>query len=222
VRYVDPTGYTPVCGFSYSDPECNTLTPQTTTKPTITTTTTLTKTQTTTRTFTPTTTSTSTPTVTPTTTSTIAAAQPTATVTATASPSGCNITIQSCPSPPPPYLDINIYVDWSNVDYIDAGIDVIGLAVDILTLIPATAPLGVAAQPYTIALEGVGLGKTLVELAQGDPTSFLYQANSSTLERAVIVAARTERMAPVVGSVGSVLSLWLNLEPQITIEWVTP
>ena len=35
VRYIDPTGYTPVCGFSYSDPECNTLTPPTTTTPCI-------------------------------------------------------------------------------------------------------------------------------------------------------------------------------------------
>jgi len=34
LRYIDPTGHTSVCGFSYSDPECNSLPPRTPTKPT--------------------------------------------------------------------------------------------------------------------------------------------------------------------------------------------
>jgi RHS repeat-associated protein len=42
LRYTDPSGHTPVCGFSYSDPECSTITPRTTTTTTRTTTTTVT------------------------------------------------------------------------------------------------------------------------------------------------------------------------------------
>lgn len=102
------------------------------------------------------------------------------------------------------------------------AIDIIGLGVDLLTVIPFTAPIGAAAQPITSVVEFIGLIKSGVELFQGDPSSMLYEQTTSQAERVAVMIARTERIVPVVGIVGSGVSLWINLNPEINAEWVTP
>ena len=121
--------------------------------------------------------------------------------------------------PPPPSWQISVSVDWERVDKIDFVIDVIGLGVDLLTIIPPTAELGVAGQPIAMIAEGVGWIKSGVELLQGDPSSALYQQTENTLERATVMIARGERLIPVIGAIGSLGSLYINLQPEISVEY---
>lgn len=108
------------------------------------------------------------------------------------------------------------------MDYIDAGIDGVGLVVDVLTFIPTTSAIGAAAQPYASAVEGAGLAKSFVELVRGDPRSMLYDQTMNQTKRVAVMVSKVERMAPGVGIIGSGVSLWFNLKPQISIEWKTP
>lgn len=124
------------------------------------------------------------------------------------------------PTPPSPYLDINIYVDWNTVDFVDVGIDGIGLTADLVSLYAPAAPI---AQTVGTLTEGVGFIKSTVELIQGDPQSMLVSQTTDSTKVTVMVF-RLERMIPIplIGSVGNLVSLGINLRPQISIEWVTP
>jgi hypothetical protein len=121
---------------------------------------------------------------------------------------------------PSPYLDINIDVNWKNVDFVDAGIDVVGLAADLVSLYPPAAPV---AQTVGTAVEGIGLVKSTIELIRGDPQSLLV-SHTTRSAKVVVMAFRLERMVPIplIGSVGNVVSLGINLQPQISATWVTP
>ena len=144
-----------------------------------------------------------------------------------------------CPyqgSPPPettigpagpslPHMEISVYVDWDKVDRIDAAIDVFGLGSNGVSLISASfglVPVSAGAEIVGGTVEGIGLLKSSYDLIQGDPSSMLLQQTTSQGERIAVMIARTERIAPFVGFLGNLASLWINLKPQITIRWVTP
>ena len=131
--------------------------------------------------------------------------------------------IPPTPEPPPPYLDFRFYIDWSKVDTIDAIIDGIGLGADLISVIPATAPAAPIAQSVGTVAEGVGLVKSSVELIQGDPRSMLV-SQTTDAAKAFAIAFRLERLVPIpgIGSVGNLVSLGINLQPKITLEWVQP
>jgi len=123
-------------------------------------------------------------------------------------------------NPPKPYRDWYIYVDWSRVDMIDLGIDVVGIGADLVSLYPPAAPV---AQVIGTGAEGVGFIKSGIELIQGNPQSMLVSQTTRSAKWTVMFF-RAERMVPVplVGTVGNLVSLGINTQPQIKFEWVTP
>ena len=106
---------------------------------------------------------------------------------------------------------------------IDAGIDVVGLSADLISVIPATAPAAPTAQVVGFVAEGVGFGKSTIELIQGDPRS-MFVSQTTDAAKATAIIFRLERMVPIpgIGSIGNLVSLGINLQPQISPEWVTP
>lgn len=132
------------------------------------------------------------------------------------------------PPPPQPYLDFDFYVDWSKVDKVDMAIDLIGLSADgivLVAMIPPLTPIVGPIAPYAeilgTAAEGIGFVKSGIELIRGDPTSMFVQQTTRTA-KVIAMGSRFERMAPGVGFIGNFGSLYINLKPQITIQWVTP
>jgi hypothetical protein len=121
---------------------------------------------------------------------------------------------------PRPYLDFDLYIDWSKVDLIDAGIDVIGLSADLASAFPPAAPV---AEGIGTVAEGIGFIKSGVELIQGNPKSMLI-SQTTTAAKVTVMVFRLERMIPVpiIGSVGNIVSLGINLQPQVSVRWVTP
>ena len=123
-------------------------------------------------------------------------------------------------TPPRPYLDWYFYIDWSRVDKIDLGIDLVGIGADLASLLPPAAPV---AQTIGTTAEGVGFIKSSIELIQGNPQSMLVSQTTRTAKWTVMIF-RAERMIPIplVGTVGNLVSLGINTQPQFHFEWVTP
>ncbi len=129
------------------------------------------------------------------------------------------------PTPPSPHLELSVYVDWSKVDYVDAGIDVFGLGANGVAIIAAFAGaehVAAGAEVVGGIVETAGLAKSGYELIRGDPSDMLLQQTTNQAERVAVMFARTERIVPGVGFLGNLVSLGINLKPQITIGWVTP
>ena len=128
---------------------------------------------------------------------------------------------------PSPRIEWNF--SWAgpeNVDWIDAGIDGFGLLANgvalVASIIPGGQPVVVGAETTGGIVEGVGLVKSGYELFKGDPSSMLLQQTTSQAERVVVMIFRAERIAPGVGFIGNLVSLNINLKPQVSPEWVTP
>lgn len=102
---------------------------------------------------------------------------------------------------------------------IDAGIDIIRLGADFARFIPPAAPY---AQGVGSLVEFVGFIKSGVELIKGDPRSMLVSQTTNSA-KAIVMVARLERTIPipVIGAIGNLVSLGINLQPQITEKWVT-
>jgi len=108
---------------------------------------------------------------------------------------------------------------------IDAGIDIFGLGANGVALVAAAlgaAPVAAGAEAVGGVVEAVGLVKSGYELIRGDPSSMLLQQTTTTAERLAVMIFRTERLVPGIGFIGNLVSLEINLKPQITVEWVTP
>jgi RHS repeat-associated protein len=120
------------------------------------------------------------------------------------------------PTPPGHYVTVT-KVDWSRVDWVDVGIDVLGIAGDLtvavamINPIPVAKTVGVAAVGVTSFVEVVGLIKDLNDFsAAGDPSDLIL-----TLEQKV--ALDVLKLSPVVGSVANVIDLYITLsEAQYT------
>jgi hypothetical protein len=121
---------------------------------------------------------------------------------------------------------VDISVDWSRADLIDAGVDIFGLVANGTGIVAAAIPGGqavaVGAEGVGAVVEGAGLIKSGYELLRGDPSSLIMQQTTNSIERFSVMVFRTERMVPGIGFVGNLVSLQVNLKPQITVKWVTP
>lgn len=114
------------------------------------------------------------------------------------------------PTPPGHYVTVT-KVDWSRVDWVDVGIDVLGIAGDLtvavamINPIPVAKSVGVAAVGVTSFVEVVGLIKDLSDFsAAGDPSDLIL-----TLEQKV--ALDLFKLPPIVGSVANVVDLYIVL-----------
>jgi RHS repeat-associated protein len=235
LRYSDPSGHGCYSNGNYiPDPSaCDWIRQETTPPPPPTKTSTSTPTRTTTSTpsSTRTRTSTSTTTITPTATQTPTSCsivflncQPTSTLIPSSTPtfSGPNIT---SPEPVPPSLHIDIQVNWDKVDKIDATIDAVGLTTNVVTIVSLATgaePVAIGSEIIGDIAEAGGLIKSGYELIRDDPSSMLLQATTSQAERTAVIVFRAERLVPVVGFIGNLVSLAINIKPKIDIYWETP
>ena len=124
----------------------------------------------------------------------------------------------SSPNPPSPSLHINVdvYVDWTKVDGIDFAIDIAGLYGDVSTLFPnPSTPVIYGGSELA---EAAGFVKGVVDLASGDPSNLIYQQTQSNLERTALMFFRGERLVPYVGFIGNLGSLYLTLDPEVTVN----
>jgi hypothetical protein len=134
-------------------------------------------------------------------------------------------TISAAPTPVPtppttigasnrdlPPRQLKVYVDWTKVDMIDAGIDGFGIAMNVIAIkFPQADNIGAV-------VEGIGFIKSAYELTQNDPSSMLIQQTTSQAERVSIMFWRAQRTLPFIGIVGNLVSLNRNLQPKIVIE----
>jgi RHS repeat-associated protein len=128
------------------------------------------------------------------------------------------------PIPTTPYqpsLIIDVEVDWSQVDWIDAGIDIVGLTangVNIGATLAGAPEIGVVVDSAASVIEFGGLIKAGIDMAQGDVENLkLLLATDSSKQLALL--AKAERAIPYVGFFGNALSLWFNLKPTISIDF---
>jgi hypothetical protein len=129
------------------------------------------------------------------------------------------------PEPIPPGLHIDIQVDWSTVDRIDATIDAFGLTTNmfiIVSVAPGAEPVAIGSEIVGGIVEAGGLIKSGYELLRGDPSSRLLQTTTSQAERTAVMVFRAERLVPSVGFKGNIVSLAINLKPRIDVYRETP
>jgi RHS repeat-associated protein len=112
-------------------------------------------------------------------------------------------------------IRVQVNVDWTKVDKVDAIIDAGGVIGDVALFFQ---PEGNG--PYIIseAAEGLGFMKGLSDIGTGDTSNMFMHQFTSTAEKAAVLFFRAERLAPVVGSVGNLVSLYLNLKPKLSIS----
>ena len=121
------------------------------------------------------------------------------------------------PALPAPQLSMNVefYIDLNQVDGIDFAIDLAGIWGDVGMLLPSIATY--SSYGASEVAEGAGLVKSFVDLTYGDPTNALYQQAETTLEKAALVAFRVERLAPYVGFIGNLGSMYMTLNPKFNV-----
>jgi RHS repeat-associated protein len=112
-------------------------------------------------------------------------------------------------------IRIQVNVDWSKVDKVDAIIDTGGVIGDVALFFQ---PEGNG--PYIIseAAEGLGFIKGLSDIGTGDTSNMFMHQFTNTFEKAPVLFFRFERLAPGIGSVGNLVSLYLNLKPKLSIS----
>lgn len=122
------------------------------------------------------------------------------------------------PSNNEPVLTPQISIDWTKVDKIDFGIDAIGtISSGVEIAFPETVPI---LGPANGIVQAIGLGKSAIELVQGDPQSALFTETNNTAQKVVLMAVRVEKIAPWVGIVGNIVSLGFDLRNSNPhIEW---
>jgi RHS repeat-associated protein len=115
----------------------------------------------------------------------------------------------------------SIEIDWSKVDKVDLGIDVVGVGLEVGAGIASGAgfpEVGAGFEVAQGAVELMGLGKSIVDVIQGDPNNLLMQQTSSTSQRIAVLLFRAERAVPIIGLLGNAVSLYVNLRPAITVN----
>jgi len=126
---------------------------------------------------------------------------------------------------PLPYLKLSIYVDWTKVDGIDVTLDGISFLAE-----PAAGVAAAVAQPEISAgAEIVGkisnrlsFLKAGIDLFKGEPKGMSKNLFFDTAEKVAKLVFRAEGFIPVIGMAGNGVSLYLDLKPQGSIEWVMP
>jgi hypothetical protein len=111
-------------------------------------------------------------------------------------------------------VDISVNVLWAQVDKVDAVIDTAGIIGDVASFFE---PEGSIPFVITEIAEAAGFIKPSADLLSGDPNNMLLQQTTSAAERTVVMLSRVEQLVPVVGFVGNIISLYINLKPQISI-----
>ncbi len=126
------------------------------------------------------------------------------------------------PEPPSPYLDWNFsWVGPENVDWIDAGIDVVGLignGVEVGAMKLGAPQVAAGAWVVGTIVEGIGFIKSAIEL---DLKGMIVDQTFRSAEKTITLSSRFGRMAPGVGLAGNIVSLYMNFRPQVSPEWVT-
>jgi hypothetical protein len=109
---------------------------------------------------------------------------------------------------------VRININWSRVDTIDAIIDVAGIAGDITSFFEPEGSI-----PYVLSeiAEGAGFIKSVVDVFSGDSSNILLQQTTSSAEEAIVLVARAERLVPVVGFAGNIVSLYMKLKTEVSI-----
>jgi RHS repeat-associated protein len=117
-------------------------------------------------------------------------------------------------------IKIDIQVDWSNVDWIDAGIDTFGLltnGTNIVATISGAPEAGLLVDVIGDVVEVGGLIKAGYDISQGDPQNLRLQLASDSVKQLALIA-KAERTVPYIGFIGNITSLWLNFQPTISIH----
>jgi RHS repeat-associated protein len=112
-------------------------------------------------------------------------------------------------------IRIQVNVDWSKVDKVDVIIDTGGILGDLALLAQPEGDV-----PYIIseAAEGLGFLKSLSDISNGDTSNMYMHQMTSTTEKAVVLFFRAERLVPLVGFAGNLVSLGMNLRPEFSIS----
>ncbi len=124
------------------------------------------------------------------------------------------------PQPPQPYLDFDFYVDWDNVDELQAALDVAGIGGDIALVAFPEGP-GEIADAVITFVEVVATGKALIDAAEGSPGGLIQTIETNGIEANLRLLARSTRWIPLAGSVASGYSLYDNFKGDITITVTT-
>ena len=125
--------------------------------------------------------------------------------------------------PPSPYLDIDVAIDWSKVDWVDVAIDGTTVVADFVTigaLLTGNLPVALGAEIAGDIVGAFGVIKGGYDIYKNSDASGLARAELGWQ------IGQTERRLggaiPVVGTVFDVVNLYAALNPKITIQWITP
>jgi hypothetical protein len=108
----------------------------------------------------------------------------------------------------------------ANVDWVDAGIDIFGLADNAGNIIASSAGLpqvGVLIDSAGSVIELGGFLKAGYDMSQGDTRNLQLQLATDRAKQIALIA-KFERAFPFIGFIGNLTSLWLNFQPQINID----
>jgi hypothetical protein len=118
------------------------------------------------------------------------------------------------PSPP---LEVEVSgasynINWDRVDKVDVIIDVLGISGDIANFF---VPEGTFIYGITEIIEGASFLNTVIDLIRGDPSNFVINQAETLGEKSLLIGSRFERLFPVVGVIGNLVSLGINIGPAI-------
>jgi len=110
-----------------------------------------------------------------------------------------------------------INIEWDKVDYVDFSIDALGIIGDTALIFVEPGP-GLVIDAVVSLAEVAGAGKTMYEVYQKDysgVSTFTLNTVLDMVEKNPVIAARIGRVAPLIGIVGNIYSMYTNLNPQL-------
>jgi hypothetical protein len=126
---------------------------------------------------------------------------------------------------PVSHPNINVDINWNQVDRFDTAIDGIGTGADVITIISVLAgqpEIAVGAQVVGKIDSVVGTIKGGYDLISKHDTSNLMSQELWRSAEATRLLWRGESNIPIVSIIGNSINLYRDLNPQITITWETP
>jgi RHS repeat-associated protein len=141
----------------------------------------------------------------------------------TATPTAYNGPAYETSAPPSPYLEINVDIVLSKGDWVDVAIDGITVVADFVTigaLVTGDLPVAAGAEIAGDIVGAVGVVKGGYDIYKNSDASGLASA-----ELGWQIGQTERRLAgaiPVIGTVFDVANLYNDLNPKITIQWITP
>jgi hypothetical protein len=117
---------------------------------------------------------------------------------------------------PPVTSGPNFYLDHTEVDWVDLGIDVVGIGADAAAIF--VPPVAAGAEAVAATVELIDGGINAIGIFRGDIESvreLTIDQIINTLEANPIIIAQLGRAIPLLGILGNAYSIYVNLRPAI-------